>query len=138
MVRVNVKIRVDARASLEVVAKHTNMGAGRAAQRTSTRIRGNIVSSGRVNTGAMLASTKARRDKRSNRIHPAYLVGPSKFYTKYQEFGTRAHGPVKAKALRFRPKGSGSFVYAKWVRGVTGAHFVQRALDDLTVADFLP
>lgn len=57
-------------------------------------------------------------------------------YGMYQEYGTRAHGPVRAKALRFKPKGSSKYVFAKWVRGVPAKRYMQRAFDSLRESDF--
>lgn len=57
-------------------------------------------------------------------------------YALYQEKGTRAHGPVRAKFLRFKPKGSRKYVYAKWVRGVPAQNYLKRAVESLRVSDF--
>lgn len=58
-------------------------------------------------------------------------------YALYQEEGTRAHGPVRAKALRFKPKGSSKYVFAQWVRGVPAKRYMQRAIESLRATDFL-
>lgn len=80
----------------------------RAAKKTVERTQANIISSGRVKTGAMLRSV-------------AYKVVPGKEptadisvavpYAKYQEVGTST---------------------------ITGAFFLTRAYDSLTIRDFLP
>jgi len=41
------------------------------------------------------------------------------------EFGTRAHGPVEAKSLRFEIQGE--VIYAKWVKGITPYPFLDLA-----------
>ena len=41
----------------------------------------------------------------------------------FQEFGTPAHGPVTAKALRLKLKGSNKFIFRKWVKGIQGKEF---------------
>lgn len=69
-------------------------------------------------------------------LHSKVAVGTPVPYVKYQEFGTRAHGPVRAKMLRFRPKGSAEYVFAKWVRGVQPARFMRKALAALRPSDF--
>lgn len=56
----------------------------------------------------------------------------------YQHEGTRDHGPVRARLLRFKPKGSGVFVFARRVRGVTPSKFLTKALARLTASDFRP
>lgn len=43
----------------------------------------------------------------------------------FMEFGTAAHGPVKAKAMHFFWKGDE--IFAKWVRGCTPLHWMRNA-----------
>jgi len=45
-------------------------------------------------------------------------------YAQYLEEGTRAHGPVSAKALRF--KIGGRWVYAKWVKGIRARKHMEK------------
>jgi murein DD-endopeptidase MepM/ murein hydrolase activator NlpD len=63
------------------------------------------------------------------------LVGTNVSYAGYQHEGTGIYGPrgtpivpVKSKYLRFKPKGSTQFVYAKEVRGSMPTFFLKRAL----------
>lgn len=53
------------------------------------------------------------------------VVAPKK-YASFLEYGTRAHGPVKANFLRFKVPG-GMVVYTKWVRGITPRPFMREA-----------
>ena len=46
----------------------------------------------------------------------------------WTELGTRAHGPVFAKAMHFRTKG-GTEVFTRWVRGVEAMHWMRNATD---------
>jgi len=45
--------------------------------------------------------------------------------SRFLEFGTKAHGPVKAKRLVFRI--GGTLIFAKWVRGITARKFMREA-----------
>ena len=63
-------------------------------------------------------------------------MGPRVGYAKFQDLGTRAHGPKHKKFMRFKPKGKNYFVFAKWVRGVKAAHFMAKAVSKLTARDF--
>lgn len=45
----------------------------------------------------------------------------------YQEFGTVAHGPVRARAMHFIWRGEE--IFAKWVRGCTPLRWMSRATD---------
>lgn len=85
----------------------------------------------------MRNSIRARK-VRADGTGATWEVGSNQPYTIFQEKGTRAHGPVRARFLVFTPKGSNVTVFAKWVRGVTGAHFLRNAVNAATVQDFLP
>lgn len=41
----------------------------------------------------------------------------------FLHFGTTDHGPVTAKALRFKPKGSKDFIFRKHVKGIKATGF---------------
>lgn len=104
----------------------------RAADVTEKRVKDNIISSGRVDTGRM-----------HDTIHQERL-GPKRIkiaseapYTIYQEKGIGPVTPTKAKALRFKPKGSGTFVFAMRTKGFPGAHFFGKAFRAIRLQDFL-
>ena len=62
------------------------------------------------------------------------VVGSNLPYAKYQEFGTKDHGPRTAKMLAWPVKGKGgwfAYAYAKRVRGVKARHFLKGGLDEL-------
>ena len=48
-----------------------------------------------------------------------------KHYASYIEYGTRAHGPVTARFLRFRI--GGRLVFTKWVKGIRPRKFLYKA-----------
>lgn len=107
--------------------------AERAAQITAYRVRQNITMAGRINTGAMRDSVKVVKHGRTR-----FSVDSDLFYTGFQEFGI---GPVRARkghVLRFKPKGSSTFIFRPRTRGFPGMHAFKRALDQLTLRDFLP
>lgn len=86
-----------------------------------------------VNTGRLRASISAKLVKFGGNL--AVLVGTNLNYAMYQHEGTGIYGhngtpivPVRAKFLRFKPKGSMTFVYAKEVRGSQPTFFLKRAL----------
>lgn len=103
----------------------------KAARAAGRRVRQNIVSSGRINTGRMLKSIRVEPAGNAKWKVVSYVP-----YAKFQEWGTRAHGPVTANALRFKPKGSSTFVFAKRVRGVTAAHFFEKAMRSMNLDDW--
>lgn len=86
-----------------------------------------------VNTGRLRASIEAKLVKYSGSI--AVVIGTNVEYAMLQHEGTGIYGPngtpivpLNAQALRFRPKGSTEFVYAKSVRGSMPTFFLKRAL----------
>lgn len=96
---------------------------------------GIIRDEGRVDTGRMAEDIEIGNVEGSA-LQPTITVTATAPYSAYQEYGTRAHGPVRAKFLVFTPKGSSKKVFAKWVRGVTGIHFMRRAAQLLKPSDF--
>ena len=136
MAKVSFRLRLDAKATLSYVEQQSAKAARRAARLTAQRARANVSRAGRIDTGRMRQSIEVHTENR-RRLHPAYVVGPRVAYAKYQEHGTRAHGPKNAKVMRFTPKGSNKVVFAKWVKGVKPAHFMRDALNSVKVRDFV-
>lgn len=128
-----VRVEID-RARLEKLFTDSRNEASRnGALSASRKVKENITAKGRVDTGAMRNRVGARKGREG-----WWMVQGGAPYTSYQEFGTRAHGPVRAKYMRFKPKGSNTFVFAKWVRGVKPGNFFRDAMRSLKVSDFLP
>lgn len=137
MSQTRVEITIDQGAIQRVAGQVSQRAAYRAASVTRDRARANFTRKGRTGTGKLNRSI-AVRDRGITRHGRTYAVGSNLHYAKYQEYGTRAHGPVRAKFLRFKPKGSSTFVFAKWVRGIKPAHALRDAYRALRVSDFLP
>lgn len=135
----NVTIRLDPAAVERVVGGAAREGVRRAANRTNTRAREGITSAGRVNTGQMRDRMTSVEASWSKPLSPVYLVYTDVYYAGWQERGVQGPiYPVRAKALRFKPKGSSVYVFAAWVRGFEGAFFMKRAYEQLTQKDYLP
>jgi hypothetical protein len=88
-----------------------------------------------VGTGRLIQSIRYEKEQASQR-GITYLVGSDLDYAIYLEEGTRDHGPRTAKPLRFKPRGSSTFVFAKRVRGIAAIHYLKRALQSLGPSDF--
>ena len=136
MAKVNIRVRMDGKATVECASGHASRAAYNGSQRFAGKVRQEIRAAGRVNTGRMVNSVTATRDTRRDRLRPAYIVGPRVGYAKFQDRGTRAHGPKHKKFMRFKPKGKNYFVFAKWVRGVKAANFMSKAVSKLSARDF--
>lgn len=107
----------------------------RAAGITRDRAKRNLTADGSVDTGRLRQSVRYQRFPASGRT-VNYEVGTDVFYGIFLEKGTRAHGPRRARVLRFKPKGSNTFVFAKRVRGIRATRWLTRALQRLSIKDF--
>ena len=124
-----VRIRINEAAMTAELNKATRKSALRGAQSAQKKVRNNMRM--RRNTGRMISSVHMR-PVGANR----YRIFSDLYYTKYQEYGIGPVRPVKAKALRFKPKGSSTFVFAQRTRGFKGGFFFKRALRSMKVSDF--
>lgn len=132
----DVRLRLDHSILTATVAPMAEAAVKRAAVTARARARANVSAAGLINTGDLHASM-TYEPVPSAPDFPRYAVGSPLDYVKFPEFGTRAHGPVKAKALRFKPKGSKTFVFATWVRGVRPYGFMKQTLDEMRPTDFM-
>ncbi|WP_327358430.1 HK97 gp10 family phage protein [Streptomyces sp. NBC_01304] len=85
-----------------------------------------------VNNGRLRASIRSTTVAVPGRI--TARIGTDLPYAIYQEKGTGVYagrGPIRPRRsqfLRFKPKGSKGFVYARQVRGTPPVRFLERAL----------
>lgn len=114
----------------------------KAAGRTRDRAKQNLTTAGRVDTGALRQSVVSERYGSGGTLI-TYLVGSPLPYAIYNEQGTGIYGPRhamivprRAKVLRWKSRKTGAFVFAPSVKGMEGTRFLERALYDLTAADF--
>lgn len=133
---VHVKVRFKGPISEDKVAQITKQAALKASKRTQGRIQRNIRAKGRVKSGRMVNSVTIERVFGKHPLNPTFEIGARTRYAAYQEKGTRPHGPVKARRMVFVPKGAREAVFAKWVRGIKGAHFVRDAVRLIKPSDF--
>jgi len=110
MARTRVKIKWNERAIDSMLLQITGGSARRAAEVTKRRMQSNIISSGRVKTGFMLRSIDVKLVRQNMRLCEM-AVGSAAHYTPFQNWGTRY---------------------------ITGAHFIEDAVRDLTFRDFFP
>ncbi|MFJ2774660.1 hypothetical protein [Streptomyces sp. NPDC087300] len=91
------------------------------------RVRASIARHAPKDSGKMARSFLVRMSAVPGRSVTATVYTRSKVAT-YQQRGTRPHGPVRAKVLRFKPKGGGGVVFTPWVDGVPATHFITKGL----------
>jgi hypothetical protein len=102
------------------------------------RARHNIMADDLINTGALLRSVEARLVSKTPN-GTTYLVGSDLPQGHYQEVGYpyRIY-PKRAKALRFKPKGSSTYIFRASTRGYDAHHWLERTLDGINSYDFRP
>jgi hypothetical protein len=129
-------LTIDSRAVGALLAEATNAASQRAAYRVRDRAKQNLTSAGRVNTGKLRDSIKATRTVQTPTVS-TWSVGSDLFYAGWQEFGRGPVRPIRAKVLRFKPKGSSVFIFRGYAGPATGAFFLRDAYRATTVQDFL-
>lgn len=136
MARSHIRLRINHSQSRAYAGLASRAAVEKAAVLAEQRYRNNILAADLVDTRELIDSVQRQHVPGSTLLTPAIAIGAAAKHAVFHEFGTRAHGPVKAKMLRFKPKGSSTFVFAKWVRGVRPTKFAQRALDMTRPTDF--
>lgn len=114
-------------------------GFAKAAGKTRDRAKVGLTRAGRIDTGRARNSIAYEIQVRGPII--TATVGSDVEYFKYLHDGTANNGtgfiyPRRATYLRFKPRGSSGYVYAKRVRGIKGTPVIADAIAQLTEADF--
>lgn len=120
-----------------IVGRISHEAGERAAVITVARVRGNILADGLVNSGELLHSIQYE-DRTIDPLKPSFRVFSDDPKAKYPEYGTSGATARPGHVLRFKPKGSTIYVFAKRVRGIRPYHFFLRAFRQLSKRDFLP
>lgn len=128
------KIKIRQPAVRRVQVETSNKTSRKAADKTQDRVRQNMRKKGRVRTGAMVASV--RTTPLQVGVQTWYRVHSDLDYTVYQEEGVGPQFARHGKVMRFQPKGSGVFVFARRTKGFKGGHFFRDAYRDVRVQDF--
>jgi hypothetical protein len=130
-----VKVTLNPGLVATVVGGQTKEACRNAANTAKRLAEGNIRSAGRIDTGEMIGGIVVEDTTRKGMV-AQFTVTSTAPHSMFQEAGTRAHGPRRAKMLAWTPKGGGPMIFAKWVRGVTALHFMENAAKALKPGDF--
>ena len=136
MARARVRVELDPARVNAMLREYAGASAKKGAAACREHIRSEITAAGRVDTGRMRSQISIRPVSAPG-TSQAYSVAANTEYATFQDQGTRAHGPSRARFLVFRPKGSRALVFAKKVRGVTAARFMSKALARMRLEDYL-
>lgn len=132
----NVRMNIDHTKAVRAMHRLGTAAVSRAARTTVTRAKWNLLAAGRVDTMALYDSITSSKTDTPMGFEVSAGRGLPDKRAIYQEKGTRAHGPVKAKVMVFRAKGGGPMVFAHRVRGIEAARYMQAAREALSVKDF--
>lgn len=135
MSNVKVEVSFNQQALLNLTAGSARTAALHGAEAARRYARDVIMAEGRIDTGEMLENIEIESLENGPNVY-SFTVTAVAPHAWFNEVGTKAHGPKRAKVMRFTPKGGSGFVYAQWVRGISGIHFMERAVRSLTVDDF--
>lgn len=135
MSRTTVKISLKKQPVVTLQTKTSARAARKAAFATRNRVKRNISTIPRVDTGKMRDSVHVETRKKG--VTSSYSVISRLKYTIYQEKGVRPFsmkpgGPL----LRFKPKGANTFVFARKVKGFPAGNFFKDAYNDISTRDF--
>ena len=104
-------------AAADALVKHvSDLSVHAAAARTQNRAKTNLTAADRIATGKLRDSIVIHRES------PAvYTVRAEQFYAMWQEIGRGPVVAIRAKVLRFKPKGSSVFIFRKRVGPASGS-----------------
>lgn len=138
----NVTVNVDEGAVRAWIEQEVAGGVLAAAGRVRDMAKAVITADGRVDTGQMRNTIVAEVNRTEGNTVVGRVTAESE-HAVYQHEGTAQEiVPRRARVLRFRPRGSATFVFAPSVRGIHPANptkplpFLTMALDRLAPGDF--
>lgn len=129
------RFKLDQGAWNDVKSRARMEASRKAARATARRVQNEIRALGRVNSGKMVSSVTVQGPRQGGET-TTFTVGSDLFYFWIQNDGTGPIYPVRAKFLRFKPKGSATFVFAKRTRGVPAGRFMEKASRGVRISDF--
>ena len=127
-------INIDVAALRNAVSPRADLALKNAAGISVDRTKQNIVDANNIDVGRLYQSISAWFTSETNRA-VAY-IGTELFYAKWVNRGRGWVFPRRAKMLRFKPKGSGVFIFAKQARPYAGSRFLDKAQEALRDSDF--
>lgn len=143
-VRVNVRTTVDRSAMRAFVNQQVADGVRRAAGRVRDGAKDMITAAGRVDVGTLRNANVAEVTSVQGTRVTGRVVNDAR-HAEWNHEGTGVHGPRgtpivprRARVLRFRPRGSATYVFAPEVQGMRPVPFLTTPLSRLRVDDFTP
>jgi len=137
MARVEVEVNWDHSRLNAFLVRATSRVAGRYAWRVASQAKTNLIVADRIRTGNLLRSIKAEKIN-GDKVSSEWTVGTDVFYSKWQEEGRGPVFPIRAKVLRFKPKGSNVYIFRPYAGPAEGAHYLENAVKIVNITDVWP
>lgn len=130
------KVKIDSAKLHRVLKDISDAASARAAHRLRHRIRHEIMVSGRILTGEMMEKIDVVKVPPHGPKEGRYMVRPTTKQYLFQDKGTRGTPYQKGRVLRFKPKGSGTFIFRMSSGPITAAEFTRKAVSKMTEKDW--
>lgn len=133
MLRFDVTSKVSRDASRRLTADLVLPGVQRLTQRARTLAVGELTAAGRIDSGILRNSIATETT-----LQAGTVVGRVEARTPYARIVHEGRGPVvpvRRRVLRFRPKGSATYVFSREVGPVQGVPYLTDALRRLDITD---
>lgn len=135
MVKISTTLRLNEKRMNTYISAVGTRLSRQGASAVAKRIRQSIRDEGLIDTGRMLHSVIYVK-KSSTKGGSRWWVWPDVPYAKFQEYGTGGSTATNGY-LRFKPKGSNTFIFRKHTGPVPATHFIRKAMKSTTKQDFL-
>ena len=129
------KVKIDKAALDRALRGISDAASERAANRLRDRIRREIIASGRMDTGEMWQKIDVVNVPDGPK-EGRWAVRPRTKQFVFQNWGTRGTPYKKGRVLRFKPKGSGVFIFRMSTGPITPAHFLRKAVRRMNATDW--
>lgn len=129
------KVRINSAKLQATLMELSTQAAGRAANVYREKLREEISASGRINTGEMFTNIRIEPGPPGTQS-ATWRVIPEADHFRFQDQGTNGVPARPGRVLRFKPKGSGVFVFAKSTKGISAANFLRKTAARMRPNDF--
>lgn len=130
------RVKIDSAKLHHALTEISVAASGRAAHKLRQRIRQEIVMSGRILTGEMMEKIDVVKVPPHGPKEGRYMVRPMTKQYLFQDKGTRGTPYKKGRVLRFKPKGSGVFIFRMSSGPISAAEFTKKAVRKMTPHDW--
>jgi len=130
------KVTVDSAKLHRALTNIAEAASERAAKNLRQKIREEILLSGRVLTGEMMEKIDVDQAVPHGPKQRRWAVRPKTKQFRFQDQGTRGVPYVKGRVLRFKPKGSGVFIFRMSTGPISPAYFLKKAKARMSASDW--